>query len=131
MVSRRRTPPYSNMAQQFKGFNHGNDQRLMKFWEKITTTYNEYCGPKYEQRTLGQVKNKYDKLSKDTQIFVGCYKHVTNPPKSGHYEKDYIFEASQLFAFIEKRAYTFEHAWRVLKDEPKWKGSVMETHSRR
>jgi hypothetical protein len=109
----------------------GNDQKSTTFWEKITSNYNKYREASYPLRTIVQAKARFQKLSKTVQVFVGCYKSVTNPPKSGHSEADIVDEALALYLSITKTKFKSVKVWRVLKEEPKWRGAAMATCSRR
>ncbi|MCI34071.1 glutathione S-transferase T2-like, partial [Trifolium medium] len=40
-------------------------------------------------------------------------------------------EARKLFVQVRHQRFTMEHAWRLLKDEPKWKGEEMNNSSKR
>jgi hypothetical protein len=42
-----------------------------------------------------------------------------------------MIEAHKIYEQDEKRKFLEEHAWRLLKDEPKWKGDVIENCSKR
>ncbi|WJX89655.1 hypothetical protein P8452_71634 [Trifolium repens] len=40
-------------------------------------------------------------------------------------------EARKLFVQVRHQRFTMEHAWRLLKDEPKWKGEELNNSSKR
>ncbi|MCH96602.1 glutathione S-transferase T3-like [Trifolium medium] len=68
----------------------GNGQKSTTFWKRITSNYNKYREASYHLRTVVKEKARFQKLSKIVQVFVGCYKSVTNPPKSRHSEADIV-----------------------------------------
>ncbi|XP_057432843.1 glutathione S-transferase T3-like [Lotus japonicus] len=98
----------------------GTDQKAEAFWRRVEHQYNKYRKVGSPERKWSQLKSRYHTLSKAVSIFVGCYKKVTNPPKSGYSERDIMADACSLYNAMEKtKTFNFEHAWRVLKDEPK------------
>jgi hypothetical protein len=74
---------------------------------------------------------RYHRLNGRIQKFVGCYKAAVSQNKSGRSESDIMIEAHKIYEQDEKRKFLEEHAWRLLKDEPKWKGDVIENCSKR
>ena len=108
----------------------GNDQKGPSFWEKITINYNKFREPSFPMRESRKAKAHYQKLSKCVQFFVGCYNSVTIPPKNGHSEADNVDEARSLYLSIYKKQFKFVNLWRVLKEEPKWRGAAMATSTR-
>ncbi|XP_057443891.1 glutathione S-transferase T2-like [Lotus japonicus] len=108
----------------------GTDQKAETFWRRIEHQYNKYRKVGSPERQWSQLKSRFHTLSKAVSTFVGCYKKVTNPPKSGYSERDIMADACSLYNAMEKtKTFNFEHAWRVLKDEPKWKGEAMPIYS--
>ncbi|XP_057423794.1 glutathione S-transferase T3-like [Lotus japonicus] len=108
----------------------GTDQTAAKFWDRIRDQFDEYRDFDTPPRTGKMLKCRFGKLSKDIQFFTGCYNKVTTPWKSGHSEKDIMAEAHALFQVDHKKDFTHENVWRMVKDEPKWKGQSMKTNSR-
>lgn len=109
----------------------GNDQKASRFWERIEEQYNHFRRTGLTMRKWQPIKSRFFKLSKATQAFVGCYKEATKRQKSGYSEKDIMAEACAMYAQSAKEDFKFEHAWRILRDEPKWKGEAMPSESKR
>ncbi|PNY02171.1 glutathione S-transferase t2-like protein [Trifolium pratense] len=108
----------------------GNDQKAEGFWLRITQRYNNYRD-KLRPREMGQLKSRYHRLNGRIQQFSGCYKAAANLNKSGQSENDILIEAHRIYAQDAKRKFVEVQAWRLLKDEPKWKGSAIESCSKR
>ncbi|XP_058775486.1 glutathione S-transferase T3-like [Vicia villosa] len=88
----------------------GVDQKADSFWSRIKEGYNNYRGP----LTVRE-----------------CYKLAVANKKSGQSETDVMDEARKIFVQVRHQRFTMEHAWRLLKDEPKWKGQEMNNSSKR
>ncbi|XP_057418908.1 glutathione S-transferase T2-like [Lotus japonicus] len=109
----------------------GTDQKEETFWRRIEHQYNKYRKIGSSEKKWAQLKAHFHTLSKAVSTFVGCYKKVTNPPKSGYSERDIMANACSLYSeMVETKTFKFEHAWRVLKDEPKWNGETMSIYSK-
>lgn len=63
--------------------------------------------------------------------FLGCYKSTINKRKIGACESDILVEAHKIYEQDEQKKIIDEHAWFLLKDEPKWKGDSIENSSKR
>lgn len=63
------------------------------------------------------------------QKFVGIYNNLIEHPKSGTSETDIMNDAYTIYFRNENESFKFEHAWRMLKDEPKWLGASIHTDS--
>ncbi|XP_058773704.1 glutathione S-transferase T3-like [Vicia villosa] len=87
----------------------GVDQKADSFWSRIKEGYNNYRGP----------------------LTVRDYKLAVANKKSGQSETDVMDEARKKFVQVRHQRFTMEHAWRLLKDEPKWKGQEMNNSSKR
>ncbi|PNX54585.1 glutathione S-transferase t2-like protein [Trifolium pratense] len=108
----------------------GNDQKSDCFWGRIKDRYNNYRGSLIA-REWSTLKSRWHLLNKHCQWFCGSYKLAVANKKSGQSETDIMDEARKLFAQVHHQRFTMEHAWRLLKDEPKWKGQEMNNSSKR
>jgi hypothetical protein len=113
-----------------KDSNVGTDQKGYCFWSRIKDRYNNYHDQLLKKET-GQLKARYHRLNGRIQKFVGCYKAAVSQNKSGRSESYIMIEAHKIYEQDEKRKFLEEHAWRLLKDEPKWKVDVIENCSKR
>ncbi|XP_057432104.1 glutathione S-transferase T3-like [Lotus japonicus] len=109
----------------------GNDQKSTLFWDRIQAQYEEYRDPAYPSRSANSLKSHFSKLNADIQIFVGCHNKATSHWKSGHSDKDIMATAHSIYHVDTGKDFKHENAWRLVKDEPKWKGTFMTTSSTR
>ncbi|KAK2434803.1 glutathione S-transferase T3 [Trifolium repens] len=108
----------------------GDDQKADSFWGRIKDRYNNYR-ESLIAREWSTLKSRWHLLNKHCQWFCGSYKLVVANKKSGQSERDVMDEACKLFVQVRHQRFTMEHAWRLLKDEPKWKGEEMNNSSKR
>lgn len=109
----------------------GNEQKSDLFWNKIRAQYEEYRDDASPSRTWLSLKSHFNKLNADLQKFVGCHTKAVNHWKSGHSDKDIMATAHQLYHVDTGKDFKHENEWRLVKDEPKWKGTFMTTSSTR
>ncbi|CAK8577424.1 unnamed protein product [Lathyrus sativus] len=108
----------------------GVDQKADSFWGRIKDGYNNYRGSLIA-REWSTLKSRWHLLNKHCQWFCGNYKLAVANKKSGQSETDVMEEARKIFFQVHHQRFTIEHAWRLLKDEPKWKGQEMDNSSKR
>ncbi|GAB4828995.1 hypothetical protein Ancab_040627 [Ancistrocladus abbreviatus] len=97
----------------------GTDKKKISFWQRIADYYNESrdSGPR---RSATQCKAHWHKLSAAVAKFVGCYEQANQQRRSGESECDVFMAAHGIYRTDLKKNFTFEHAWRLLRSEPKW-----------
>src|ERR1044072_4006271 len=110
----------------------GTDQSGKTFWERIEEQYNEFRTRGLVLRKFQQLKSRWNTVNGCVQAFVGCYNEATRHKRSGCSEKDIMQEAHLLYVHSNPKGENFrlEHAWRFLKEEPKWMGHSISTSSR-
>jgi len=101
----------------------GTDQTGRTFWGKVTMNYNMYRG-ELREKSERQLKSRWQKVNAAVQKFVGCYKSAVDLKKSGTTEKDTIEAAKKIYKKDNDHSFALEHAWQLLKNEPKWNKSV-------
>ncbi|GAU21764.1 hypothetical protein TSUD_328890 [Trifolium subterraneum] len=106
------------------------NQRVDSFWLRIKNNYNKYRGH-FKPRGNSQLKSRWHKVNSIVHKFVACYKAANEKKKSGSSESDIMGDAYTLFYQDEGDQFKLEHAWRLLKDEPKWSNSSFEGASKR
>ncbi|KAK2427156.1 glutathione S-transferase T3 [Trifolium repens] len=106
------------------------NQRVDSFWLRIKNNYNEYRGH-FKPRGASQVKSRWHKVNSIVHKFVACYKAANEKKESGSSEADIMGDACTLFYQDEGEQFKLEHAWRLLKDEPKWSNPSFEGASKR
>ncbi|KAI5426789.1 hypothetical protein KIW84_032279 [Lathyrus oleraceus] len=98
----------------------GVDQKAESFWLRIAASYNQYRG-QLREKLGGQLKCRWHRINGMVQKFVGCYKIVLKGKKSGTSETDVMADAHAIFAQDQGTTFNLEYAWRLLKDEAKWR----------
>ncbi|XP_051113171.1 glutathione S-transferase T2-like [Andrographis paniculata] len=79
-------------------------------------------------RGVTQCKNRWSKICKAVQKFVGCYEEANRNIGSGHESKDVLNATKKIYSNDdEKKDFVHEDARRILRDEPKWKASYCES----
>jgi len=105
------------------------NQRVDSFWLRIKNNYNEHRGH-FKPRGVSQIKSRWHKLNSIVHKFVGCYKVAFEKKKSDSSKFDIMGEAYTLYYQDEGEQFKLEHAWRLLKDEPKWSNTSFEGGSK-
>ncbi|CAI8589395.1 unnamed protein product [Vicia faba] len=98
----------------------GVDKKGYSFWKRIDEAYNKHRDINYKERKLTQLKGRWHKINPSVQKFIGCYKQVMSTQQSGSSESNIMQAAYKIYFQDESEKFTFEAAWRLLKDEPKW-----------
>ncbi|KAK2430581.1 glutathione S-transferase T3 [Trifolium repens] len=106
------------------------NQRVDSFWLRIKNNYNKYCGH-FKPKGESQLKARWHRVNSIVNNFVACYKAANEKKESGSSESDIIGDAYTLFYQYEGEQFKLEHAWRLLKDEPKWSNASFEGASKR
>jgi hypothetical protein len=110
----------------------GNDQKGDSFWKRVCEAYNKHRDKSYQERNHMALKGRWHKkINPSVQKFVGCYKQAVATKKSGSSESNIILAAYNIYYQDEHEKFTFEHAWRLLKDEPKWLAGASEPSAKR
>ncbi|KAI5423212.1 hypothetical protein KIW84_046271 [Lathyrus oleraceus] len=116
-------PPFSTQAHNFLLKLDpivGVDQKAESFWLRIVASYNQYRG-QLREKLGGQLKCRWHRINGMVQKFVGCYKIALKGKKSGTSETDVMVDAHAIFAQDQGTTLNLEYAWRLLKDEAKWR----------
>ena len=108
----------------------GVDQKADSFWGRIKDGYDQYRGRRIA-REWSTIKSRWHFLNRHCHWFCGSYQLAVTNKKSGQSEADIMDDAHMLFVQVLKTRLTMEKAWRLLKDEPKWKGEAMNNSSKR
>ncbi|KAI5443659.1 hypothetical protein KIW84_012346 [Lathyrus oleraceus] len=98
----------------------GVDQKAESFWLRIAASYNQYRG-QLREKLRGQLKCRWHRINGMVQKFVGCYKIALKGKKSGTSETNVMANAHAIFAQDQGTTFNLEYAWRLLKDEAKWR----------
>jgi len=110
----------------------GVDQRGDSFWKRIGEAYNNHRDKNSQERNPTSLKSRWHKqINPSILKFVGCYKDVVALKKSGTSESDIISAAKDIYYQDKHENFTFENAWRLLKDEPKWRAGSSEPSEKR
>ncbi|XP_058772007.1 glutathione S-transferase T3-like [Vicia villosa] len=109
----------------------GVDQKGDSFWKRIGETFNKHHDMNYKERKPTALKGRWHKINPSVQKFVGCYKQALSTQKNGSSENNIMQAAYRIYFQDEGEKFTFESAWRLLKDEPKWLTGSSEASAKR
>ena len=87
-----------------------------------------------EVREAGHCKQRWHKINDLVGKFCGAYEAVIRERSSGHNENDVLKLAHEIFFTNHNKKFTLEHAWKELRNDPKWcdlATSKMERSSKR
>ncbi|KAM5583102.1 glutathione S-transferase T3-like [Rosa sericea] len=97
----------------------GNDQKLHTFWGKITEYYHQYKSFDSD-RAQPMLTQRWGKIQKVVNKFSGCFAAINERHESGKTEQDKIADAKKMFEAQEKIRFNLDHAWILLRHQPKW-----------
>ncbi|XP_051149240.1 glutathione S-transferase T3-like [Andrographis paniculata] len=104
------------------------DQPSSAFWKRIATYYMENKPESATSRGVTQCKNRWSKICKSVQKFVGCYEEANRNMRSGQSSTDVLNAAKKIYSNDgESKDFVHKDAWRILRNEPKWKASYCES----
>ncbi|KAK9929909.1 hypothetical protein M0R45_026979 [Rubus argutus] len=76
------------------------------------------------------LNQRWGKIQKYVNKFSGCFASRTARNESGKTEQDKIADAKRMFEVQEKTRFTLDHAWILLRHQPKWIQIVQELDSK-
>jgi hypothetical protein len=110
----------------------GNDQKGDSFWKRISEAYNDNRPKIFPERKSTALKGRWHKkINPSVQKFVGCYKQAVAVKKSGSSEADIVSAACDIYYQDGHEKFTFQSAWKLLRDQPKWLGGSSEPSAKR
>ncbi|XP_020219706.1 glutathione S-transferase T3 [Cajanus cajan] len=110
----------------------GVDQTLRQYWSRITEAYNnDEDRGEFPERESTQLKARWNRIHPAVQKFIGCYKQAISQKKSGSSEKDVMAFAHKIYTQDTGKKFDMEHAWVILRDEPKWQSDFVQHNSKR
>ncbi|XP_058782447.1 uncharacterized protein LOC131656905 [Vicia villosa] len=110
----------------------GIDQKGDSFWKRIGEAYNNHRHKNFPDRNPMALKGRWHKkINPCVQKFVGCYKQAVAVKKSGSSESDIVSAACDIYYQDGHEKFTFQSAWKLLRDEPKWLGGSSEPSAKR
>ncbi|XP_040362984.1 glutathione S-transferase T3-like isoform X2 [Rosa chinensis] len=108
----------------------GNDQKLQTFWGKITEYYHQYKSFDSD-RSQSMLTQRWGKIQKMVNKFSGCFAAINERHESGKTEQDKIADAKKMFEAQEKLWFNLDHAWILLRHQPKWIQLMQELDSKK
>nr|TKW15229.1 hypothetical protein SEVIR_5G223300v2 [Setaria viridis] len=104
---------------------NGNDKTEEYYWRSVAEEFNSNKPVGGRTRSTGQLKSHWCKVSAAVAKFNGV--HGRMDFCSGESDDMLMDKACIMFKRENKqRPFTLEYVWKVLKDQPKWKRSVMD-----
>ncbi|GJU96591.1 glutathione S-transferase T3-like protein [Tanacetum coccineum] len=97
----------------------GNAQQGKDYWRRITNYYNDYR-KSFPPRTQPKVKAHWYQLLPSINDFNQIFIDVKRQYHSGWSDDQLKDAARKLYYSTHNKAFKYEHAWAIVKDEPKW-----------
>ncbi|KAG5020838.1 hypothetical protein JHK87_016693 [Glycine soja] len=112
----------------------GVNQTSKQYWTRIKNGYNnddvrqsrQFC-----ERSWILLKSRWNRIHPPVQKFNGCYKQVNKHRRSESSEKDVLANAHMIYSQDTGKKFEVEHAWLLLKDQPKLDAKFMSKCSKR
>ncbi|KAG4914635.1 Glutathione S-transferase T2 [Glycine max] len=112
----------------------GVDQTSKKYWARIKNAYNnddmrqsgQFC-----ERSWTQLKPRWNRIHPLVKKFNGCYKQADKHKRNGSSKKDVLAYAHMIYSQDTSKKFEVEHAWLLLKDQPKFDTEFMSKCSKR
>ncbi|XP_062007162.1 glutathione S-transferase T3-like [Rosa rugosa] len=113
----------------------GNDQKLQTFWGKITEYYHQYKSFDND-RSQPMLTQRWGKIQKMVNKFSGCFAAINERHESGKTEQDKFLLSSDCrwkedIEAQEKLWFNLDHAWILLRHQPKWIQLMQELDSKK
>ena len=102
---------------------HGNDQKGVEFFKKVSEIYKQKMGAQYTFRSPESLHAHWrDNIQFNVTRFSLAYKKATAKTISGYNPDDYIRDAQILFIAESKNKKPFKalKCWEILKSHDKW-----------
>ena len=106
----------------------GVDQTSKQYWARIKNVYNNddvHQSGQFCERDWTQLKSRWNRIHPPVQKFNRCYKQADNHRRSGSSEKDVLADAHMIYSQDTGKKFEVEHAWLLLKDQPKFDAEFM------
>ncbi|KAL0650779.1 hypothetical protein Bca4012_093470 [Brassica carinata] len=100
----------------------GNDQKGGTFWERVGEYFAEtpHAKASGDRRMHLNCKQRWHKINDLTNKFCGAFAAAERQQSSGQGENDVLKAAHDIFYSDYNIKFNLEHAWCVLRYEPKW-----------
>jgi hypothetical protein len=98
----------------------GNNKKGDKYWEDVANDYN-LTTKKIRWRTKTQVKERWHKLNRWTNLFNDCWLKARNIYTSGYLDQMWIDKAHKFYEEENKGVhFVFMDVWNMVRNEAKW-----------
>ncbi|XP_050379709.1 glutathione S-transferase T3-like [Argentina anserina] len=109
----------------------GNEQKSNTFWGKITDYYHKYKDFDSD-RSQQMLKQRWGKIQSIVNKFSGCVASINNLHESGKTEQDKIAGAKSMYEKqVKGKRFTLDHAWILLRHQPKWNQIMQEPNMKK
>jgi len=101
----------------------GTNRRNEQYWDDVARTYNETT-PSHRQRNMKQVKDRWHKINKWTDLFHCAWVKARRLNTSGWNDQMWIDEAHKFYVEDNKNLklghFVLMNVWYAVRNEPKW-----------
>ena len=100
----------------------GTGQKSVNFWRRITEHYNAHKPKDGGFRPSRSLETKWSIIKHDVAKFVGVYGSVYKLRESGSSLEDVLLQALEVYKLKTSKGtgFPFIHAWKILKEVPRW-----------
>lgn len=99
----------------------GTNQQSKDFWKRIVEYYNTHRASFIERKT-NVLKSHYYRINPQVNDFNQGFIRLKNEHHSGWSDDQVMEKAREVYYSVHKSQFKYEHVWRMVKDEPKWRG---------
>ncbi|CAL4963255.1 unnamed protein product [Urochloa decumbens] len=101
----------------------GADRRIEQYWSDVEVTYNETT-PSHRARNAKQIKDRFHKVNKWTNLFHSAWLKATMVYNSGYNDQMWIEKAHAFYLEDNKNLnlgpFVLMEVWNTVKTEAKW-----------
>lgn len=107
------------------------DQKVDTFYERVLPSFSAISQEKglpidLDTRTPSSLKARWGTIQRSVNKFCGFYAQVRQRKRSGTNQSDQINEALVLYKADQKINFQLMHAFKILENAPKWKGTICQ-----
>ncbi|CAL5426199.1 unnamed protein product [Camellia sinensis] len=97
----------------------GNSQTMVIFWERVLVNFNSQLSGESNRNRIS-LSHRWSAMKKAINKFCGFLEQIQLRQQSGTTEADMVAEAKRMYHVIQKKHFTFDTCWDILRRSCKW-----------
>ncbi|GMP98961.1 hypothetical protein CsSME_00046635 [Camellia sinensis var. sinensis] len=97
----------------------GNSQTMVIFWERVLVNFNSQLNGESNRNRIS-LSHRWSAMQKAINKFCGFLEQIQLRQQSGTTEADMVAEAKRMYHVIQKKHFTFDTCWDILRRSCKW-----------